>query len=135
MKFWTGYGSEHSMNLVLIGKFKQARDAENVECFLKELSDQAAKDEAYSISHSSPEYQRFSEEMLSLLRAHNLHTLSPAELEQFASDHNLDREGERITVRTDEVDVSAFIKVFLDAGARVEVYSAHFHPEVQAEKN
>ncbi|HGF4754077.1 TPA: DUF6375 family protein, partial [Escherichia coli] len=23
MKIWNGYGSEHSMNLVLIGKFKQ----------------------------------------------------------------------------------------------------------------
>ena len=30
MKIWTGYSSEHSMNLVLIGKFKQAKDAEAV---------------------------------------------------------------------------------------------------------
>jgi hypothetical protein len=117
------------MNLVLIGKFKQARDAENIESLLGKLSDQAVEDEVYSISRSSPEHQRFSEKMLSLLRAHELHILSPADLEQFASEYNLDRKGEHITIRTDEADVSAFIKIFVDAGARVEVYSAHFHPE------
>lgn len=133
MKIWTGYGSEHSMNLVLIGKFKQARDAENVKNLLDKISDQAAKDEAYSISHSSPEYQRFSEEMLSLLRAHKLHTFSPVDLEQFASEHHIDHNNDCITVTTDEANVSAFIKIFLDAGARIEVYSALDYPEEQSE--
>jgi hypothetical protein len=135
MKIWSGYGSEHSMNLVLIGKFKQARDAENVKSLLDKIADQASKDEAYSISHSPPENQRFSEEMLSLLRAHKLHTLSPIDLEQFALEHHIDQENDSITVMTDEVDVSAFIKIFLDAGARVEVYSAHDYPEEQSEEN
>lgn len=135
MKIWTSYGSEHSMNLVLIGTFKQARDAENVESLLLKISDQAVKDEAYSISHSSPEYQRFSDEMMSLLRAHKMYTLSPADLEQFASEHTVDHEAECITIRTDEADVSAFIKVLVGAGARVEVYSAHDYPEEQSDKN
>ena len=34
MKFWTGYGSEHSANLVMLGKFKTAEDA---TVFLAEL--------------------------------------------------------------------------------------------------
>jgi len=135
MKIWTGYGSEHSMNLVLIGKFRQARDAENVKDLLEKISDQAARDEAYLISHSSPEYHRFSEEKLSLLRSHKIHTLSPVDLEQFASEHHIDYNNDCITVTTDEVDVSAFIKIFVDAGARVEVYSAHHYPEEQAEQN
>ncbi len=133
MKIWTGYGSEHSMNLVLIGKFKQARDAENVESLLLKLRDQAVEDYTYTSSHLPPADQRFSDAMMSLLRANELNTLSPADLEQFAFDHNLDREGERITIKTDEADVSAFIKVFVEEGARVEVYSAHDYPEEQAD--
>lgn len=49
MKIWNGYGSEHSMNLVLIGKFKQEQDAEKVEKDIKTLSTQAEKDECYSL--------------------------------------------------------------------------------------
>jgi len=137
MKIWTEYGSEHSMNLVLIGKFKQARDAESVEGLLKKLGEQAAAagDDVFSIPYSSLEFQRFSSEMLSLLRSHKLYTLSPDELEQFNFEHNLDREGARITITTDEADVSAFIKVFVEAGARVEVYSAHSNPEDLADES
>lgn len=123
------------MNLVLIGKFKQARDAEKVEDLLKKLSDQAAEDGVYSITWSSLEEQRFSEKMMSLLRAQDLHTLSPSDMEQFVSEHSIEREGDNITIRTNEVEVSAFIKVFIDAGARVEVHSAHDYPEERTDKN
>ena len=34
MKLWMGYGSEHSANLVMLGKFKSAEDATD---FLAEL--------------------------------------------------------------------------------------------------
>ncbi len=37
--------------------------------------------------------------------------------------------GNQITIDTDEIDISAFIKIFVDAGAKVEVYSKHFYPE------
>ena len=30
MKIWNGYGSEHSMNLVMIGRFKTVGEAEKV---------------------------------------------------------------------------------------------------------
>ncbi len=135
MKIWTEYGSEHSNKLVLIGKFKQARDAENIEILLEKIRDQAAEDEACVISHSSPSNQRFSDEMLSLLEAHKLYTISPIDLEQFASDHHIDLQGNCITITTDEAEVSAFIKIFVEAGARVEVYSAHDYPESQTDQN
>ncbi len=60
MKIWNGYGSEHSMNLVLIGKFKRAKDAEKVEKDIDKLSAQASKDDSFSIAFASPEEQRFS---------------------------------------------------------------------------
>ncbi|MBH2682676.1 MULTISPECIES: DUF6375 family protein [Serratia] len=128
MKIWNGYGSEHSMNLVLIGKFKQEQDAEKVEKDIKTLSTQAEKDECYSIPFDEPENQRFSDEMLSLLYSLKLHTLGPTDLGQLVSDHHLDREGDRITITTDEAEVSAFIKLFVEAGAKVEIFSAHDYP-------
>ena len=128
MKIWNGYGSEHSMNLVLIGRFKRAQDAEKVEKDIYKLSAQASKDDSHTISFGEPEDQRFSDDMLSLLSGMNIHTLGPAEIGQLVYEHHLMREGDRITVTTDEADVSAFVKLFIEAGAKVEVFSAHDYP-------
>ncbi|AXA55753.1 DUF6375 family protein [Pseudomonas thivervalensis] len=128
MKIWNGYGSEHSMNLVLIGKFKRAQDAEKVVRDIDKLSAQASKDDGDSIPSDKPENQRFSDDMLSLLWSLNVHSLAPSELGQLVSDYHLEREDGRITVTTDEADVSAFMKLFIDAGAKVEIFSAHDYP-------
>jgi len=32
---------------------------------------------------------------------------------------------------TDEIEVSALLKILLDKGARVEVYSAHVYPDTE----
>lgn len=133
MKIWNGYGSEHSMNLVLIGRFKRAQDAEKVEKDIDKLSAQAAKDDSYSIPFAKPENQRFSDGMLALLRSLNLHSLAPSELGQLASHYSLKCEDGRITITTDEADVSAFVKLFIDAGAKVEVFSAHDYPSDSAD--
>ena len=127
MKIWNGYGSEHSMNLVLIGKFKRAQDAVKVNKDIEKLSAQVAKDDD-TIAFAKSENQKFSDEMLSLLRSLNLNTLGPADLTQLLSDHHLSREGNRITITTDEAEVSAFLKLFIEAGAKVEVFSAHDYP-------
>ncbi|MGL4353273.1 MAG: DUF6375 family protein [Aeromonas popoffii] len=128
MKIWNGYGSEHSMNLVLIGRFLRAQDAERVEKDIDRLSAQVSKDDCHSISFADPEDQRFSDDMLSLLSSLKLYTLGPADLGQLVSDHYLKREGDRITVTTDEAEVSAFVKIFIEAGAKVEIFSAHDYP-------
>jgi hypothetical protein len=128
MKIWNGYGSEHSMNLVLIGKFKQAQDANKVKSDIEKLSAQADKDGYESIAYSDPEDQRFSEEMISLLRSLNRNTLGPNELSQLLSEYHLDLTDEKITITTDEADISAFMKLFIEAGAKVEVFSAHDYP-------
>ncbi|MFG6076852.1 DUF6375 family protein [Erwinia sp. OPT-41] len=128
MKIWNGYGSEHSMNLVLIGRFKREQDAKKVEKEIKQLSAQVSKDDSQFISFAKPEDQRFSDEMLSLLGRLNLYTLGPSDLGQLVSDHNLSREGDKITVTTDEAEVSVFVKLFIEAGAKVEVFSAHDYP-------
>lgn len=128
MKIWSGYGSEHSMNLVLIGKFKQAQDAEKVEKEIDKLRAQASKDDSDSLPFAKPENQRFSDDMLSLLCSLNVHSLAPSELGQLVSDYRLECDDGRITVTTDEADVSAFVKLFIEAGAKVEIFSAHDYP-------
>lgn len=128
MKIWNEYGSEHSMNLVLIGRFKREQDAKKVELDISKISAQASKDDSFSIAWEALEDQKFSDEMLELLRSLKLNTLGPAEIGQLVSDHHLSLEGDKITVTTEEADVSAFIKVFIEAGAKVEVFSAHDYP-------
>src|SRR5450830_999610 len=125
MKIWNGYGSEHSMNLVLIGRFKRVQDAEKVEKAIDKLSAQASKDDSHTIAFDGPADQRFSDEMLALLGKLSLNTLGPTDLGQLLSDHRLERKEDRITVTTDEAEVSAFVKLFIEAGAKVEVFSAH----------
>lgn len=133
MKIWTGYSSEHSMNLVLIGKFKQTKDAEAVSDVIKKLGEQASKDDAYAIAHAPPEDQRFSDGMMALIQQFQLYTLAPEELGQFNFEHSVKQDGDTIKISTDEADVSAFIKLFVDRGARVEVYSAHHYPDKPAQ--
>lgn len=133
MKIWNSYGSEHSMNLVLIGSFVQAKDAENIENLVEKLKKTSEYD-GYNLSNKSSEHHRFSKEVLTTLQELNIHSLSPLEIDQFNSDYYLERDGNKITIDTDEIDISAFIKIFVDAGAKVEVYSKHFYPEKVGEE-
>lgn len=128
MKIWNSYGSEHSMNLVLIGSFVQAKHAENIEKLVEKLK-KTSEHEGYYLSGEPPQDHRFSKAVLDALQELHIHSLSPLEIEQFNSDYYLERDGNKITIDTDEIDISAFIKIFVDAGAKVEVYSKHFYPE------
>lgn len=128
MKVWNEYGTEHSSNLVMIGHFKELRDAEMTHQIIERIIGQVqAEADAYRYD-ADPQDRRFSDAMLDLLRASNLYSLGPAELEQFAYDANVSVEGNQIVVTTEEADVSAFLKIMIDKGARVEVYSAHDYP-------
>ncbi|MGQ4364262.1 DUF6375 family protein [Streptomyces sp. SAS_272] len=128
MKVWYGYGTEHSMNLVMIGRFKDATAAERAHTVIKEFTKALqAEEEAGRLIVGEPD-DRFSDEVLKLLSDLNLHSIGPRELEQFLYDLTMRREGDSIVVTTDETDVQALLKVLLDKGARIEVYSAHDYP-------
>jgi hypothetical protein len=49
-------------------------------------------------------------------------------LAQFRYDINSERKNDQIVITTDELEVSAFLKLLIDKGARVEMYSAHDYP-------
>ena len=67
MKIWYSYGSEHSMNLVMIGSFKQVADAEEAKRLIDELAEQVRKEPMRSYD-DDPNEARFSKEMLIFLR-------------------------------------------------------------------
>lgn len=120
MKIWNAYGSEHSMNLVMIGKFKDAGAAEAAKDAIEELQQYFTDNE--------PDGQTYSREVMNLLSKLKVHTIGSAELEQFRYDFSISRAQEKVIIKTDEADVSALWKVFIDRGAKVEMFSAHDYP-------
>lgn len=129
MKIWYGYGSEHSMNLVMIGRFKDIGDAAAAKKIIELLTKQVEADVDAKLMTVGEPAERFTENMLDLLQNVKVHSIGPAELEQFAYDVTVTVEDNRLVLKTDEIEVSAFLKVLLDSGARIEVYSAHNYPE------
>ena len=128
MKIWNAFATEHSMNLVLIGRFKEVRDAERAKQSIDRLTDFLSAEKR---PQPSPTHQRhrFGEAMRQLLHDEELHSLAPEELEQFCYDVNVNQSGNEISIWTDEIETSAFLKVLVQRGARVEVYSAHDYPD------
>lgn len=128
MKIWYQYGSEHSANLVMIGHFKDAADAIQTKEIIDELTQQVVEDQSNgSLTLGSPS-DRYSGDMLDLIMRLNV-TVGPQELEQFAYDVSVNVEGSALVLTTEEVDISAFLKVMIQNGARIEVYSAHDYPD------
>lgn len=138
MKIWNGYGSEHSANLVMIGHFKSVDDARSVveklnvlqngvEADLDVLRNGVEADDADESISRLFEAKRFSDQMLELLTKIGIYSVGPSELGQFLYDVDWQSDGDKVVITTEEYDVSAFLKVLLDEGARVEVFSAHNH--------
>lgn len=126
MKIWHGYGSEHSMNLVMIGHFKSSQDAEKTQELINKLSEGLR--EKIEIGKSG---DRFSDDVLGLLREKEIYNLGPPELEQFLYDTCTRVEGDKIILTTEESEVSAFLKLMVSEGAKVEIYSAHNYPDTK----
>ena len=126
MKIWHGYGSEHSMNLVMIGHFKSPEDAEKTQNLIEQLT--AELNDKIDIGTSR---DRFGDDVLDLLREANCYILSPSELEHFLYDTHTRVEGDKIILTTEESEVSAFFKLMITKGAKVEIYSAHDYPDAE----
>lgn len=130
MKIWYQHGSEHSANLVMIGHFIDAAGATMAEEIIDALTKRVAQDQwTGALTVGSPP-ERFGPEVLDLLVKWNV-TLGPTEIEQFAYEVNLKRQGNNLVLTTEEFDVSAFLKVMFLTGARIEVYSAHNYPDTE----
>lgn len=128
MKIWHGYGSEHSTNLVMIGYFADTATASAAKEAIDRFTEYVLRESEAGEIEIGRGTERFPKGLLDLMRELNIYDVAPAELEQFNYDVNVELQKEKVVVTTDESDVSAFLKVLIDRGARVEVYSAHFYP-------
>jgi len=125
MKIWNSYGFEHSANLVMIGKFKDAASAEKAKAVIDEIT--------VFMANSPDDHRdadRYSDGALALLQRVGFHSVAPAELHQFIYDIRAELKGDQVVITTDELEISAFLKLMIDKGARVEVYSAHDYPDL-----
>jgi hypothetical protein len=129
MKIWYQHGSEHSANLVMIGHFADATEATKAMEIIDALTKQVAEDQDKGTLVIGNPSERYGDEMLDLLGRLNVGSIGSEELEQFAYDVTVKVEGNKIVVTTEETNIAAFLKVMLFRGARIEVYSAHDHPD------
>jgi len=128
MKIWYQHGSEHSANLVMIGHFKDIAEATRANEVINELTKQVGEDQANgSLTVGTPS-DRYDPAMLELLGRLNV-SIAPQEIEQFAYEVDVTIQGKDLVLTTEELDISAFLKVMLQEGARIEVYSAHNYPD------
>lgn len=129
MKIWKGFGSEHSMNLVMIGRFKSVADAAKANRIIDLITKQVRADMDSGAITIGNRPERYSDGMMSLFRELNVYDVNSVEVEQFAYDVDVEHNQDTIRVTTDESDVSAYLKILVAEGARVEVFSAHFYTE------
>jgi hypothetical protein len=71
---------------------------------------------------------RFDDRILELFKKVEIYTIAPNELAQFAYEFDVEIDGDKVILTTEEIDVSAFLKVLINGGARIEVFSAHDYP-------
>lgn len=117
------------MNLVMIGHFTAAGDAAAVKKAIEEMETVANLEmEAGRLVVGEPA-SRYTEALSNAIRALHLYSLGPTELEQFCYDVTTELHDNTVIIRTDESDVSAYLKLLLDKGARIEVYSGHDFPD------
>jgi hypothetical protein len=131
MKIWHQYGTEHSSNLVMIGRFKDATEATKVKEIIDALSEQVRDDEKTGTLKIGDHSGKYGNEILDLLGRLNVNLIGPEELEQFAFEFKVKVLGEKVVLTTEEYDISAFLKVLIINGARIEIYSAHDYTETE----
>ena len=131
MKIWQGYGSEHSSNLVMIGQFKSVADAVKAKEIIDWLTEQVNADVKAGVIDVGSPPERFNDRIMELFKKVETYIVAPIELAQFAYEFTIKLEGNKVVVTTEEYDVSAFLKILVDKGARVDVFSAHDYPNTE----
>ena len=108
----------------MIGTFKDAASAEKAKEIIDEITD--------FISSSGDNYEnadRYPDGIRNLLEKVEFYSVGPAELDQFRYDIRSELKGDKVVITTDETEISALLKLLVDQGARVLVYSADEYPD------
>ena len=129
MKIWVGFGSEHSANLVMIGRFATLEDAAGAERELQELSDLIVNEFDYDAYDENRMGVFTVDAIRKCLERLSLHTFSAEDVETLGREHHVTRRGAEIEVRTDEWDLGGLLKFMIHKRARIQVYSAYDYPD------
>lgn len=127
MKVWMGYGSEHSANLVIIGKFENANKAAEALDLLNQATAIARADEAAGRLKAGDVSKHFSDAQLELFGKTNL-SLGYGGPEQLLNDFSAKQTRDQVVITTEELEINSFLQILLHKSAKVEVYSAHDYP-------
>jgi Family of unknown function (DUF6375) len=119
MKIWYGYGTEHSANLVIVGRFKTVEDAKAAETLINEWTALALQNEPAATE------TKFGKEFLDFFAKNNFMWATHGDSHTLIYDYDLERKDDTLIVKTEETEFAAFLKVMLNKGARIETYSAH----------
>lgn len=122
MKIWNNFGSEHSANIVLIGRFDDPQAAEAA----KEAIDEIKK--FVAVNQPNEYCDQYSEAEMGLLQSLNFFWVRPGELAQFRYEMHTDLRENEIHTTTEDTEIAVLIKLLISKGAKVEVYSAHNYP-------
>lgn len=123
MKLWMGYGSEHSANLVMLGKFKTAEDATGFLAELEKLEKLIQEDDS-----SDDVYREFPKRIMDEVfngRIRFCSDFAPKDLEDFRMDlqrHQRVEDQRIVEFKSDVTGWAGLIKMMVNAGARVEVF-------------
>lgn len=123
MRIWHSYGSEHSMDLVLVGTFETVSGAEAaIERMqaLKGLAEAEWSDDSWR----RPD-ERMPDTLVDELSKLKLYEMGRSDVDIYAYEHSVERKGSTVRVWTEESEVQGFLKVLIHLGARVEVFSRH----------
>ena len=123
MRIWRSYGSEHSMDLVLIGTFETVSGAEaaieRMEA-LKALAEAEWSDDDWLLPD-----ERMPQTLTDELHKLNLYEMGRSDVDIYAFDHSIKRDGATVRIWTEESEIQGFLKVLIHLSARVEVFSRH----------
>jgi hypothetical protein len=123
MRIWHSYGSEHSMDLVLVGKFETVSGAEAAIEQMEALK--ALAQAEWSDDDWRRQDERMPDSLAAALRKLKLYEMGRSDVDIYYFDHSVERNGSTVRVWTEESEVQGFLKVLIHLGARVEVFSRH----------
>ena len=128
MKVWYCYSSEHSSRMKIIGRFKTEESARMFEADFNKMK-QLVKDNYDTCFTAPDEFPRLILDELFKGTVKHAQTLSPHDLLDFANDMSDYREGNCFTISSDEYNWAGVIKMMIEAGSKIEIFSEHDYPE------
>jgi hypothetical protein len=123
VRIWYSYGSEHSMDLVLIGTFETVSGAEAAVERMEALK--ALAEAEWSDDDWRRPDERMPDTLTDELSKLKLYEMGRSDVDIYAYEHSIERSGSTVRVWTEESEVQGFLKVLIHLGARVEVFSRH----------